>query len=163
VRVGFFGFSCFLISLAYWASNISALSIPESHHYIQFIAKGTPNFFRILGRSENNCLGLVQQNKGKIQCHLKALKTGFALRDKHMLKYLDAKTHPMVTLTFEAKGDRFRGIVELKGKQVPVEGSYVASPLKFEFKVNINDFEIQVPRYFGAGIEPDISVSAGLR
>jgi len=85
-----------------------------------------------------------------------------------MLKYLDAENHPMVTLEFEANADlqvaqTFIGTLELKGKRVFVTGRYVPDPLKLDFMININDFDIGAVKYLGVGIEPDINVSAGLR
>lgn len=164
--MGFFWLSSVLIStvaLYFWVPQVSALSIPDSSHYVEFVAKGTPHFLRIIGKAENNCTGIVSDNKGKIQCRLDAIKTGIALRDKHLLKYLDAKAHPMVSLTFEAKGDSFQGILELKGERVPVLGKYASNPLKLDFTIDTNDFGIEAPKYLGVGIEPDIVISAGLR
>ena len=171
VRMGFVWLSSvFIITLGlyFWASRLQALSIPDSHHYVEFVAKGTPYFLRIIGRGEDNCTGIVNNHKGKISCHLKDIKTGISLRDKHMLKYLGAEKHPMVTLSFEAEGkssvaQTFQGILELNGKRVLVTGRYVPDPLKLDFIVNINDFDIGTVKYLGVGIEPDINVSAGLR
>ena len=102
MRMGVFWIAALLTSgfLYLGTKRLTALSIPDSNHYIEFTAKGTPNFLRIIGKSENNCLGLITKRKGKIQCRLDALKTGISLRDEHMLNYLDARQHPMVTLTF---------------------------------------------------------------
>ena len=166
MRMGVLWFSTVLISIAtayFWANSLRALSIPDSHHYVEFIAQGTPHLFRIVGKGENNCTGIVTNHRGKIQCRLEDIKTGMRLRDRHMLGYLHADVHPMVTLTFEAKGDKFDGILELNGKRGAVSGTYKSDPLKFEFKINIEDFGIEAPKYLGIGIEPDISISAGLR
>lgn len=105
---------------------------------------------------------MVNNGAGKIQCRLDAFKTGIALRDKHMLGYLDAENHPMVTLIFQGKGDKFTGTLELKGKKRPVEGAYSNSPLNFDFIVDINEFGIDTPKYLGVGIERHIRITAGL-
>ena len=165
--MGIFGFSTVVlaaIATYLWTENkLEALSIPDSHHYVEFIARGTPTILRIVGKAENNCTGIVNNNKGKIQCRLKDFKTGIALRDRHMLEYIHANAHPMVSLTFEAKGDSFDGIVELNGRQKAVSGSYASDPLKFEFEIDIKDFGIKSPNYLGVGIKDVVTVSAGLR
>lgn len=163
MRMGLFGVSAVLAIVGiYIGSTLRAINIPDSSHYIEFVAKGTPNFLKIVGRGENSCVGLVSNGKGKIQCRLDSLDTGIDMRNTHMLGYLGASKHPMVTLTFRSKGDTFEGILELNGKRSGVTGSYSESPLKFDFTIDINDYGIDTPKYLGIGIEPDIRITAGL-
>jgi hypothetical protein len=139
-----------------------AVNIPDKKHFVEFTAKGTPHFLKIVGHAENSCMGIVQKGSGTVQCRLDAFKTGIALRDTHMLEYLNAKDHPMVSLKFQATDNVFEGILELKGVQKRVSGTFQAEPLKLSFHFNIADFGIKEPKYLGVGIDPDISVVAGI-
>ena len=164
MRMGFIGLSTLFAAAAlYFAATSRALSIPDSHHYVRFYAKGTPHFIKIKGEAENDfCTGVVNNGKGKVECRLNALKTGIGLRDKHMLKYLDAETYPKVSLEFMAEGEKFRGILKLKGIKKEIAGEYQASPLELRFTLNIEDFNIEPPSYLGIGIKPEVRIVAGL-
>jgi polyisoprenoid-binding protein YceI len=109
---------------------------------------------------------------------LTRLATGIALRDRHMReRYLEVPKYPTAVLSFARSGlqipsgpDKVDATVPatltLHGQSHPVvvrydakrEGGSLAA--HGSFRMNMNDFGVQVPTYLGVTVKPDIDVRA---
>ena len=110
-----------------------------------------------------------------IEVPLGGLKTGIELRDKHLRGYLNTKTYPTATLrvarsalqlpankkSTEAKA---KGRLTLHGKTREIPFSYQASNRDDQYrvqgrtKIDIRDFDIDVPCYLGVCTKPDVEI-----
>lgn len=87
---------------------------------------------------------------------LKNIDTGISLRDKHTKEHLEVEKFPTAKLISatgsEGKG---KGIIEIRGVQHEVEGTYVVkdSKLTAEFPINFPDYNIKGIRYAGLGVK----------
>lgn len=98
----------------------------------------------------------------KIVVNLRSLTTGLALRDKHAKeKYLDVNRFPHAILTKAVgKGGRGKGILQIRGIQKEVRGTYEISngTLKAEFPIKLSDFGIEGVKYMGVGAQDDVVI-----
>jgi polyisoprenoid-binding protein YceI len=106
------------------------------------------------------------------------LSTGIGLRDHHMKeKYLEVQKYPSATLTIARSALKFpRGSeqasadvaakVQIHGQTRPTTVHYDAKgdgtsySAHGVFRLNMNDFGIEVPSYLGVTVKPDVDVSA---
>jgi len=112
---------------------------------------------------------------------LAKMETGIALRDRHMKdRYLEVQKNPEASLsvvrsalTFPALGASAAGDapaqLTLHGKTNPVLVHYTikqASAGSFQVKgtshLNINDFGIETPNYYGIKVKPEVDFAADL-
>lgn len=105
----------------------------------------------------------------KVVLPVASLKTGIALRDKHMSqKYLESAKFPMATLTqARGKDGKFTARLELHGQTRDISGSYdVRSStdgskfIEARFKTSLSTFEIEEASYMGVGVEDEVEVTA---
>lgn len=116
-----------------------------------------------------------------VKVELAKMDTGIALRDRHMKdKYLEVQKSPEATLSvarstlkFPAVGASVEGDapaqLTLHGKTNPVQVHYTikqASAGSFQVKgtsrLNINDFGIETPNYFGVKVKPEVDFAADI-
>lgn len=97
-----------------------------------------------------------------ITIRLKNIKTGLALRDKHMTeKYLEVGKFPEATLiSATGKGGKGKGKIKLRGIEKEVEGTYKINgeELDAEFPVKVSDFGITGVKYMGVGVNDKVTV-----
>lgn len=144
---------------------------------VQFTGIGAGGF-KMVGKTAT--LTLEQDDKTlTLIVPLAELKTGIALRDRHMReKYLEVAKYPDVRLAVPlaslpspaegatVKGE-LKGLLSLHGKQQEIVFKYQAScgaqnlcTAKGSFTINIKDYGIVVPSYLGVTLKPDIDVEA---
>lgn len=105
------------------------------------------------------------------------LKTGIGLRDRHLReKYLEVQKYPDAVLEvpwsqvkLPADGQRSsatgRGRMTLHGRTKDVSFSYTVQRQGSDYQVSgnvpldIRDFDIDIPRYLGVTVKPDIETS----
>lgn len=97
-----------------------------------------------------------------IEVDLNSLQTGISMRDSHMKeKYLDTKTYPKAILKKAiGKGGKGVGVLNIKGKDVNVKGSYKkeGSLLISEFTLMLADTGIVDVNYKGVGVDEEIKI-----
>lgn len=97
-----------------------------------------------------------------ITIKLKNLKTGLALRDKHMTeKYLEVGKFPeAVLLSATGKGGKGKGRLKVRNIEMDVEGTYKVegSELTADFQVKASDFGITGVKYMGVGVNDNVTV-----
>jgi polyisoprenoid-binding protein YceI len=109
---------------------------------------------------------------------LATVKTGIALRDEHMRdRYLETTKYPTAELRILPKdfvlpkgGEQVKtqapGVLTVHGKSHPVTVSYTAVlkqdvyAVEAHFDLDMRDYDIQTPRYFGVTVKPPVTVSA---
>ena len=114
----------------------------------------------------------------KITVPLAGLHTGISLRDRHMReKYLQVDRYPDAVLEVPWSGVKLPGDgqtsegsapgkMSLHGKTHDVQVRYRIARTGSRYQVtgnvplNIKDYEIDVPSYFGVTVQPDIDASA---
>jgi polyisoprenoid-binding protein YceI len=130
---------------------------------------------------EGNTRELKLQDDGttlKITVPLGQLTTGIALRDRHMKeKYLEVSKYPELVLEIPwasvqlpSDGQRLEGSgtgkVTLHGqtKDVPIRYALQRAGTRYQVTghaaINLKDFGIEVPSYFGVTVQPDIDARA---
>ena len=146
---------------------------------VSFVATG-PAGLSIEGTTPD--LTASEQNGNLVvNVPLANLTTGIGLRDKHMKeKYLEVAKYPSAVLTIArsalkvpAAGAQVEadapGTLQLHGQSKPVTVHYQAKgegtglPTHGKFRINMNDFGIQVPTYLGVTVKPEVDVSASFR
>jgi polyisoprenoid-binding protein YceI len=107
---------------------------------------------------------------------LSKLNSGISLRDAHMRdKYLEVGTYPNAQLTVERGALKFpdqgaadataNGVMTIHGKSKNVTFHYHATKagsamhVAGDTQVNMKDYGINVPAYFGITVKPDIALS----
>ncbi len=123
-------------------------------------------------------LDCVTENRGHTSC----IKTGIAMRGKHLWKYLESGTFREATLTVERnklkvpsdhealEGDA-TGLFSLHGVQRPLSFHYAAQrtgsdiQVRGQINVSLKDFNIEQPSFGGvhAGMVAEIKVQFTLR
>ena len=123
-------------------------------------------------------LDCVTENRGHTSC----IKTGIAMRGKHLWKYLEAGTFREATLTVERsklkipgdhetlEGDA-TGVFSLHGVQKPLSFHYVAQrtgndiQVRGQINVSLKEFNIEQPSFGGVrtGMVAEITVQFTLR
>ncbi len=122
---------------------------------------------------------IVSESGGEVTVRvpLANLDTGIALRNKHMReKYLQVQSYPNADLVVsraaltlpgsdgETRGEA-TGTMRLHGNARPVRFAYRAKRDGGGYKVtgsvhlDMNDFGIEVPRYLGVTVKPDVDVN----
>ncbi|HTS81101.1 MAG TPA: YceI family protein [Myxococcaceae bacterium] len=114
----------------------------------------------------------------KIVVPLAGLQTGISLRDRHMReKYLEVEKYPEAVLELPWSGVKLpedgqtaegnaAGKMTLHGKSHDVQVKYRVTRSGTSYQVsgnvplNLNDYGIAVPSYFGITVQPDIDTSA---
>lgn len=114
----------------------------------------------------------------KVVVPLSGLQTGIALRDRHMReKYLEVQKYPdaVLALTWSAvklpeDGRSLEatapGMMTLHGKSHEVQARYKIARSGSSYQVSgnvaldIRDYGIEIPSYFGVTVQPDIDASA---
>jgi polyisoprenoid-binding protein YceI len=140
---------------------------------IRFQATGTAGM-RIKGEG-TTLTASEKDGKLKIVAPLTNLKTGIALRDRHLRKYLETDKYPDATLEVDRKK------LNLPGNDKEVEASAtgdftlhgVTKPVKFSYKanrtgsdyhvqalatINITDFKIEQPCYLRVCVDEDVKL-----
>lgn len=151
----------------------SASFVDAGDEEIRFQATG-PAGMRIKGEGA----GLTASESGgkvKITVPVTNLKTGIALRDRHLRKYLETDKYPNATLEVE------RSKLKLPGNDKEVEatasGNFtlhgVTKPVKFSYKaartgsdyhvqalasIDITDFKVEQPCYLRVCVDPDVKL-----
>jgi polyisoprenoid-binding protein YceI len=101
-------------------------------------------------------------NATNIVVDLKSLKTGIALRDRHLQEYLETDKYPTAVL-LEARGANGHGKGKIKirniVKEVNIEYKVVNKMAEGNFKINISDFKIKEPKYMGVGVDDEVEVN----
>lgn len=115
---------------------------------------------KISGQAVEKADGSIMANNIKVD--VKSLKSGISLRDEHMNnKYLDAAKHPEIILKM-AKGSSGKGqaILEIKGKQGKVSGTYMKGKdkIKASFNLKLSEFGIGDISYKGIGVEDEVKI-----
>lgn len=107
---------------------------------------------------------------------LAKLNSGISLRDAHMRdKYLEVGTYPNAQLTVDRAALKFpdqgaadataSGLMTIHGKSKNVTFHYHATRagagmhVTGDTQVNMKDYGINVPAYFGITVKPDVSLS----
>lgn len=163
----------------------AALDLGKAKNSIEFLAVGQPSALRVRGRANSEKVSQPLKGSLAITAHtllgtatfaLAALETGIELRDSHMKeKYLEVKKYPDAELTLTRldlpeshKGENlpFEGTLSLHGVKKTVKGlasvDKTESNLsaKFEFKIKLDDFGIQIPSYMGIKIANEVTVNS---
>ncbi len=96
----------------------------------------------------------------------KELKTGIGLRDSHLYKRLNIKSHPKIVI-HKAMGAKGKGvaIVEIRGvkKKIPFKFKKKGSKVSFDMDVVLKDFRFDKKKdglsYMGVGVKDKITIS----
>jgi polyisoprenoid-binding protein YceI len=114
----------------------------------------------------------------KITVPLSNVATGIALRDRHLKeKYLQVSANPnaelvvpRASLSFPADGasasGRAKGKLTLHGVTKDADFTYESArkgdtyKVTGKVKINIKDYNIEVPSYLGVTVQPDVDVTA---
>jgi polyisoprenoid-binding protein YceI len=151
---------------------------------IEFFATGWPSALKIHGKGPgpDGTLTLTDTKaSGSFTVDLEALKTGIALRDRHMKEeYLQVDRYPRAVLTisrldvalvpdgpaFGAVTVPFEGSLLLHGVEKPVTGQAKVSrsdskvTVNAGFTITLGEFGIEVPKYLGITVAEKVDVKA---
>jgi polyisoprenoid-binding protein YceI len=170
--------TAFGILLGVSASGYAALT-SASETKVTFVATG-PAGLAIEGTTPD-LTATEQGGNLVISVPLGNLSTGIGLRDKHMKeKYLEVGKYPNAVLTvaraalkIPAGGGQVEsdvpGQLQLHGQTKTVtvhyqsKGEGAGLPTHGKFRINMNDFGIQVPTYLGVTVKPEVEVNAAFR
>jgi polyisoprenoid-binding protein YceI len=174
VRLTWLGIAFGTVALVCAAPALAGLAV-TSDRLVTFHAKG-PAGLGIDGKGNDvkmsDTAGSLDVTVG-----LASLRTGIALRDRHMReKYLETHKYPTAKLhvdkhaiQFPSRGKtvnaRSSGLLTLHGvtKRVPFRYSATGTPQRASVNgllhVNMNDFKIHVPSYLGVTVKPDVEVA----
>lgn len=114
--------------------------------------------------------------KGSLVVDLRTLKTGIAMRDRHMRdNYLEASKPEFEKAVIEdiqiEKLDgktTFNGTLVLHGERRPVTGSATLErrdggyTVQAEFPVKVSEYNIAKPTYLGVGVQDEIKIKVAL-
>jgi len=152
-------------------SLLLAAGVPDGFGQVYVMAGGTARFqtsaetFGVDSRFEGSGPGL----NGKLNLtdgtltftfDLKKLQTGIKLRDSHMHEdYLETETYPMASFTGKVVKGKEPGALIAQGefslhgvkKPVTITGTLSGTFLKAEWKLNLKDFNIEIPEKFMIG------------
>jgi polyisoprenoid-binding protein YceI len=151
---------------------------------IEFFATGWPSALKIHGKGSgpDGTLTLTDTTaSGSVSVDLDSLKTGIALRDRHMKEeYLQVDRYPRAVLTvsrldvthvpdgsaFGAVAVPFEGTLSLHGMEKPVSGQAKVSrndtrvTVNAAFTIMLREFGIEVPKYLGITVAEKVDVKA---
>jgi len=175
-------------SLAFRSAAVAALSLVAgtaagklggaSQGSVSFFAAG-PGGLKIVGTTSDISVGEDAANV-TVTVPLASLATGISLRDHHMRdKYLEVGKYPNAQLTVPRASLRFPsgapvtadvdGTMSIHGVRRPVKIHYTARPagdgldVQGTTHVNMTEFGIQVPSYFGVTVKPDVDLDVKFR
>jgi polyisoprenoid-binding protein YceI len=159
-------------------SEARAALSAASESRVSFEGKG-PAGFKIGGTTNELTIAEADGNV-VITVPLANLNTGIDLRDHHMReKYLEVPKFPVAVLTVSRSalrvpppGERIEadapGTLTLHGQTHPVSVHYDAKAegpayaAHGKFRINMNEYGINVPSYLGVTVKPEIDVNASL-
>lgn len=141
--------------------------------HVRFQVAG-PAGMTIIGKSED-LTAIEKDGVLTVDAPLTNLKTGIGLRDDHLRGYLNTKKFPVATLQVarsalqlpaEKKSleGKAKGRFTLHGKTREVPFTYKASNrsgnyrVQGQTKIDIRDFDIDVPCYLGVCTKPDVEI-----
>ncbi len=150
---------------------VFAAGFPEAFCQVYVMAGGTARFqtsaetFGVDSRFEGSGSGLngklnLTDGTLSFSFDLKKLQTGIKLRDSHMHEdYLETETYPTATFTGKVVKGKDPGTLVAQGefslhgvkKPVTITGSLSGTFLKAEWKLNLKDFNIEIPEKFMIG------------
>ena len=159
-----------LLAVATVAIPAYAALVSYGVAHVRFKIAG-PAGMTINGKSEDLT---VNEKDGvlMVEVPLTDLKTGIGLRDKHLRGYLNTKKYPKATLHVtrsalkvpankESLEGKAQGRFTLHGKTREVPFTYKASNKNNQYrvqgrtKIDIRDFDIDVPCYLGVCTKPE--------
>ena len=151
------------------AAPISGVVKPiESHLTLEFELSPAGSF---TAKSDALRWKGVKVEGGQVQVDsvtlpLDTLKTGIALRDRHMTqKYFEVSQYPQAILkSIQAGGGKMTGVLQLRGVELPIQGEtrQDGKSVQVEFITKISDFGIREPKYMGVGVEDEVKVRVKL-
>jgi polyisoprenoid-binding protein YceI len=163
------------------AAQLPGFKFEESDGTVEFLAIGNPGALRVKGTGKGP-VGSASVEGGKLNVNfemdLRSLKTGIDLRDSHMKeKYLLTGTHPKAKLSIkdftlpagasepgEASFD-VPGQLTLKGVtksiicKITAQRSSKAAKFEAQFRVKLEDFGIDIPKYLGITIAENVDLT----
>ncbi len=110
--------------------------------------------------------GVVKQRgnvviSNQVVVDLNSLKTGIALRDKHLKQRLMTDKFPTAKLV-KAKGTdgKAKAVISLMGKQHQINTTYTTQGkfLTSSFKMNLASLGIKDVKYMGVGVKDEVTV-----
>ena len=147
---------------------------------VNIVAKGHPNFLRVLGKGSPATGELSvdgEKVSGRLEFDLTSLETGIDTRDRHMKeRYLEVEKFPKAVLAIQKVGnmstwniknpaikeDSFEGLLTLHGVTKPVTGKFTMNTersVEANFTVKLSDFAVGVPSFGGITIADDVDIS----
>lgn len=150
------------------STSLQAAIIEKAWTKVSFKATGSPGFLTIDGTGAKFTGNYRIQGEGifgTFICELKNLKTGLALRDRHMKgKYLEVGKYPRAVLKVnklitKPGGVEFVGDLTLKGKTRMVTGQgtlthdkKTITKLDLNFQINLKEYGFEIPEYLGVTV-----------
>ena len=149
-----------------------------------FEAVGKPAMIKINGTAPSPKSTLIFKDGAaslEAEIEIDHFKTGIDLRDEHMKeKYLEAAKYPRAKLKitkadFPADWEKnptkfsdreFTGTLNLHGKEAPIKGTHSMSDKNVseaQFKINLNDHNIEIPNYLGIKVVDVITVKTQIQ
>jgi polyisoprenoid-binding protein YceI len=153
------------------AAHASAAFSVTGERAVSFKASG-PGGLTIVGNGGDVSIK-DQGERLTVVVGLASIKTGIALRDKHMReRYLETAKYPTATLEVErskivlpTKGADVDGKLTLHGVTKPVrvhydaKGSTEKAQVSGSLRINMREFGISVPSYLGVTVKPNVDIS----
>ena len=149
-----------------------------------FEAVGKPAMIKINGTAPSPKSTLIFKDGAaslEAELDLDNFKTGIDLRDEHMKeKYLEVAKYPKAKLTITKVdfpldweknptkfSDReFTGTLNLHGKDAQIKGTHSMNEKNIseaQFKINLNDHNIEIPNYLGIKVVDIITVKTQIQ
>lgn len=161
-------------------AHANSVDLQKTSNRVEFLAVGNPSALKIKGKlkAESKVQGTFALKDHKVNgsatLDLKDLDTGMELRNSHMKdNYLEIAKFPTAVLTlkdvpFDHKlpSTPFTGTLKLHGVEKPVSGTMQVTETadkyncKFDFSLELSDFDIQVPKYLGITVSKNVKVEA---
>lgn len=141
----------------------------SSEAFVEVFVTMTP-IGSFVARSEE-ISGLVHRHEDRfearsVELKLASLKSGIAMRDRHMVKsYLDTGRHPKaIVKDAKGTGGAFTGTLILKAVARKIQGTYEFDGERIiaKFVIKPSDFSIALAAYLGMGVEDEVRVTAQL-
>lgn len=168
-----------LAATALFAVSAHAAFGNASNAAVSFLASG-PGGLKIEGKT--NAL-TVSEAEGKVRfvVPLAGLNTGISLRDSHMRdKYLEVGKFPNAELTIDRSAIKLpadgqsstgqaAGTLTIHGQSKPVNVGYQAKrsgntfDISGALRINIKDYDVNVPSYLGVTVKPEVDVTLSAR
>lgn len=118
-------------------------------------------------KAKGTLKGVVKQRgneviSNQVVVDLNSLKTGIALRDKHLKQRLMTDRFPTAKLVrAKGKDGKAKAIISLMGKQHQIEPTYTTKGkfLTSSFKMNLATLGITDVKYMGVGVKDEVVVN----